>query len=88
MVVSVGLTAVTFLTICTTTLVYRPQRIYVEIFLVPIGIILSFTFIRANLPGAPAGFGKIHILEKSGELIGLARDKHWFLNYYESTFFN
>ncbi|KAF8804302.1 hypothetical protein BYT27DRAFT_7194475 [Phlegmacium glaucopus] len=51
------LTATAFLTISAATLVYRPHKIYAEMFVVPVGALFAFTSIRANLPGAPAGFG-------------------------------
>ncbi|KAF4622263.1 hypothetical protein D9613_009525 [Agrocybe pediades] len=54
---STGITAVAFLTICAATIVYRSASIYSEMFVVPIGTLFAFTSIRANLPGAPSGFG-------------------------------
>jgi len=46
-----------FLMICASTMIYRPYSIYAEIFVVPIGVVFSLTSVRANLPGAPVGFG-------------------------------
>ncbi|KDR67422.1 hypothetical protein GALMADRAFT_1086258 [Galerina marginata CBS 339.88] len=51
------LTATVFLTICASTIVYSNPAIYSEMFVVPIGALFAFSSIRANLPGAPAGFG-------------------------------
>ncbi|KDR72369.1 hypothetical protein GALMADRAFT_159048, partial [Galerina marginata CBS 339.88] len=52
------LTATAFLTICAATIVYRkPHTIYAEMFVVPVGALFAFTSVRANLPGAPVGFG-------------------------------
>ncbi|PPR05773.1 hypothetical protein CVT26_010164, partial [Gymnopilus dilepis] len=51
------LTAIAFMTILTATLVYQPHKIYAEMFVVPVGALFAFTSIRANLPGAPTGFG-------------------------------
>ncbi|KAF8875340.1 hypothetical protein CPB84DRAFT_1796607 [Gymnopilus junonius] len=51
------LTATAFLTICAATIVYRPPRIYGEMFVVPVGALFAFSSIRSNLPGAPTGFG-------------------------------
>jgi hypothetical protein len=41
------------------TLVYSHHQIYSEMFVVPVGALFAFTSIRANLPGAPDGFGKL-----------------------------
>ena len=54
-----GLTAIVFVTICTATMV-NPE-IYSEMFVVPLGTLFAFLSIRANLPGAPDGFSKIHV---------------------------
>ncbi|PPQ98279.1 hypothetical protein CVT26_013523 [Gymnopilus dilepis] len=67
------LAAVAFMTICVATLVYRPHKIYAEMFVVPVGSLFAFTSIRANLPGAPTGFGGYHLLDsaainKSGQV--------------------
>ncbi|KAH9484382.1 hypothetical protein JR316_0003863 [Psilocybe cubensis] len=51
------ITAVTFLTILASTLVYHPHEIYSELFVVPVGAVFAFSSVRSNLPGAPAGFG-------------------------------
>ena len=54
-----GLVATAFLIIVAATLVYSPHQIYSEMFVVPVGALFAFTSIRANLPGAPDGFGKL-----------------------------
>ena len=69
-----GLAAVAFMTICVATLVYRPHKIYAEMFVVPVGSLFAFTSIRANLPGAPTGFGGYQLLDsavinKSGQVL-------------------
>ncbi|KDR70689.1 hypothetical protein GALMADRAFT_144575 [Galerina marginata CBS 339.88] len=51
------LTAIAFLTICAATIIYRPHKIFSEMFVVPVGALFAFSSIRANFPGAPAGFG-------------------------------
>ncbi|TFK33432.1 hypothetical protein BDQ12DRAFT_766764 [Crucibulum laeve] len=51
------LIATAFLTICAATLIYHSPTIYSEMFVVPVGAVLSLTSVRANLPGAPVGFG-------------------------------
>ncbi|KAF8961645.1 hypothetical protein BDZ97DRAFT_1828358 [Flammula alnicola] len=51
------LTAIAFLTICAAAFIYPEHQIYGEMFVVPAGAVFAFTSIRANLPGAPAGFG-------------------------------
>ncbi|KAJ2919396.1 hypothetical protein MD484_g1039, partial [Candolleomyces efflorescens] len=38
-------------------MVYPHHGIYSEMFVVPVGALFAFTSIRANLPGAPDGFG-------------------------------
>ena len=53
-----GLTAAVFLIISAATLVYRPHEIYSEMFVVPVSALFAFTSVRANFPGAPAGFGE------------------------------
>jgi hypothetical protein len=40
-------------------MVYPHHSIYSEMFVVPVGALFAFTSIRANLPGAPDGFGKV-----------------------------
>ena len=57
-VLSQGLTAIVFLTICAANIVYPSPEIYSEMFVVPIGALFAFSSVRANLPGAPAGFGE------------------------------
>jgi len=57
-VISQGLTAIVFLTICAANIVYPSPEIYSEMFVVPVGALFAFSSVRANLPGAPAGFGK------------------------------
>lgn len=52
-----GFIAAAFLIISAATLAYPNPRIYGEMFVLPIGVLFAFTSIRANLPGAPAGFG-------------------------------
>ena len=49
--------AVAFLVISVATLIYPSHEIFAEIFVVPVGALFAFTSVRANLPGAPAGFG-------------------------------
>jgi len=58
-VISQGLTAIVFLTICAANIVYPSPEIYSEMFVVPVGALFAFSSVRANLPGAPAGFGKL-----------------------------
>jgi len=53
-----GLTAIVFLTICAANIVYTGPEIYSEMFVVPVGALFAFSSVRANLPGAPAGFGE------------------------------
>jgi len=53
-----GLTAIVFLTICAANIVYPSPEIYSEMFVVPIGALFAFSSVRANFPGAPAGFGE------------------------------
>lgn len=84
--VFLGLTAMAFLTICTATLVYRPHEIYSEMFVVPVGALFAFTSIRANLPGAPTGFGKIHIYDQDSELNRLGRSDDRSLSLNASRF--
>lgn len=79
---SLGLTATAFLTICAATLVYRPHKIYAEMFVVPVGAVFAFTSIRANLPGAPVGFGTIYILKQDSKLNGFIRGDDRFLLLY------
>ncbi|KAF8901905.1 hypothetical protein CPB84DRAFT_910731 [Gymnopilus junonius] len=55
--VSNWLVAAAFLVISASTLIYPNPRHYAEMFVLPIGVLFAFTSIRANLPGAPAGFG-------------------------------
>ncbi|PPQ81255.1 hypothetical protein CVT26_015074 [Gymnopilus dilepis] len=55
--ISNWLTATAFLIICAATMVYRHPKIYSEMFVVPVGALFAFSSIRANLPGAPTGFG-------------------------------
>lgn len=52
-----GLTAIVFLIIVSAVIVYKPHHIYSEIFVVPVGSLFAFSSVRANLPGAPTGFG-------------------------------
>jgi len=59
-----GLTAMVFLTICAATIVYPNPEIYSEMFVVPVGALFAFSSVRANLPGAPAGFGELCTLEE------------------------
>jgi len=54
-----GLTAIVFLTICTANIVYPSPEIYSEMFVVPVGALFAFSSVRANFPGAPAGFGEL-----------------------------
>ncbi|KAF8961637.1 hypothetical protein BDZ97DRAFT_1828320 [Flammula alnicola] len=56
------LTAMAFLTICAAALIYPEHQIYGEMFVVPAGAVFAFTSVRANLPGAPAGFDLYTIL--------------------------
>ncbi|PPQ91431.1 hypothetical protein CVT25_014319 [Psilocybe cyanescens] len=58
------ITAITFLTILASTLVYRPHEIYSEMFVVPVGAVFAFSSVRSNLPGAPTGFGKSSLFSK------------------------
>jgi hypothetical protein len=58
-VVLLGLAATAFLVIVAATLVYPHHTIYSEMFIVPVGALFAFTGVRANLPGAPDGFGKL-----------------------------
>ncbi|KAF9551922.1 hypothetical protein CPC08DRAFT_768606 [Agrocybe pediades] len=51
------LIAIAFLTICAAATVFTDSEIYNEMFVVPVGATFAFTSIRANLPGAPPGFG-------------------------------
>ncbi|TFK33428.1 hypothetical protein BDQ12DRAFT_766759 [Crucibulum laeve] len=51
------LIAIAFLTICVATQIYDSPTIYSEMFVIPVGAVLSLTSVRANLPGAPVGFG-------------------------------
>lgn len=50
-----------FLTICAANIVYTSPEIYSEMFVVPVGALFAFSSVRANLPGAPAGFGELRI---------------------------
>ena len=52
-----GLATIAFMIIVAATLVYLPHQIYAEMFVVPVGALFAFSSIRANLPGAPDGFG-------------------------------
>ncbi|KAF8992226.1 hypothetical protein BDQ17DRAFT_1546559 [Cyathus striatus] len=51
------LTAVAFILISVSTLIYHSHKIYSEMFVVPVGAVFAFTTIRAGFPGAPSGFG-------------------------------
>jgi len=52
-----GLVAAAFLVISASAIVYPSPQYYAEMFVLPIGVLFAFTSIRANLPGAPEGFG-------------------------------
>ncbi|KAG2018659.1 hypothetical protein CC2G_008071 [Coprinopsis cinerea AmutBmut pab1-1] len=58
-VVMSWLVTLAFLTIIAAAGVYSSHTIYAEMFVVPIGALFAFASIRANLPGAPDGFGTI-----------------------------
>ncbi|TFK24487.1 hypothetical protein FA15DRAFT_592401, partial [Coprinopsis marcescibilis] len=53
------LVTISFLVMLAGAAVYNEHRIYAEMFVVPIGALFAFTSIRANLPGAPSGFGTV-----------------------------
>ncbi|PPQ81612.1 hypothetical protein CVT26_002979 [Gymnopilus dilepis] len=55
--VSNWLVAAAFLVISASAMVYPSPQYYAEMFVLPIGVLFAFTSIRANLPGAPEGFG-------------------------------
>ncbi len=57
---SPGLVTAAFLVISAATLVYPNPRYYSEMFVLPVGVLFAFTSIRANLPGAPVGFGSFY----------------------------
>jgi hypothetical protein len=63
-----GLAGTAFLVIVAAALVYPPHQIYAEMFVVPIGALFAFSSIRANLPGAPDGFGELTYLSKEPTL--------------------
>jgi hypothetical protein len=63
-----GLAGTAFLVIVAAALVYPPHQIYAEMFVVPIGALFAFSSIRANLPGAPDGFGELVHLSKEPTL--------------------
>lgn len=50
--------AIAFLTICVALIVYQSAEIYGEMFALPVTTLFAFSSLRANFPGAPAGFGK------------------------------
>ncbi|TFK24489.1 hypothetical protein FA15DRAFT_669584 [Coprinopsis marcescibilis] len=58
-VVTSWLVTISFLAMLAGAAVYNEHRIYAEMFVVPIGALFAFTSIRANLPGAPVGFGTV-----------------------------
>jgi hypothetical protein len=47
---------VAFLWITVAAFIWEAQ-IVTEMFVLPVGALFAFTSVRANLPGAPAGFG-------------------------------
>jgi hypothetical protein len=51
-----------FLMISAATWIYKGPGYYSEMFVVPVGALFAFTAVRANFPGAPAGFGLFMIL--------------------------
>ncbi|KDR70691.1 hypothetical protein GALMADRAFT_144577 [Galerina marginata CBS 339.88] len=57
--IMIWLTAISFFAICTLACVNKSRRISPGIFVVPIAILLAYSTIRANLPGAPNSFGAI-----------------------------
>ena len=59
---SQGLVTAAFLVISAAAVVYPNPYHYNEMFVLPVGVLFAFTSIRANLPGAPVGFGQCHIL--------------------------
>lgn len=52
-----GLIAAVFLIMSIATVIYPYHEIFAEMFVVPVGALFAFTSVRANLPGAPDGFG-------------------------------
>lgn len=52
-----GLVTSAFLIISAAALIYPDPKHYSEMFVLPVGVLFAFTSIRANLPGAPSGFG-------------------------------
>jgi len=51
------LIAAAFMVISVASVLYPSPEIFAEMFVVPVGALFAFTSVRANLPGAPAGFG-------------------------------
>ncbi|KAJ7834165.1 hypothetical protein B0H13DRAFT_1914229 [Mycena leptocephala] len=58
MVVANWLVTVAFLWITIAAFMWE-ENIVAEMFVLPIGALFAFTAVRANLPGAPAGFGAV-----------------------------
>ena len=54
-----GLVSVVFLWITMASIIW-PEQIVKELFVIPITALFAFTSVRANLPGAPAGFGEFY----------------------------
>jgi hypothetical protein len=53
-----GLVTIAFLWI-TTAAFFWEDKVVTEMVALPIGALFAFTSVRANLPGAPAGFGTL-----------------------------
>lgn len=54
---SSGLITILFLWVATAALIW-PANTVRELFAIPIATLFAFTSVRANLPGAPDGFGE------------------------------
>lgn len=61
---SPGLVTAAFLIISAVAVVYPNPHYYSEMFVLPVGVLFAFTSIRANLPGAPVGFGQFNIFPR------------------------
>ena len=55
----IGIVTAAFLWLSIACLLWHNERIIKEMFVLPVTALFAFTTVRANLPGAPAGFGEL-----------------------------
>jgi hypothetical protein len=66
--------------------VYQSAEIYGEMFAVPVTTLFAFSSLRANFPGAPAGFGKGWSMLIYGILMmKLNRSDYWSVLLFRNT---